>query len=438
MTHRPDAPTRKAIPRQGLLASAAIAAVLAATPALAQQQGGGQQQPAGQQGMGQAVSEGAPLYVSPADVGRAQEALNQNGFNAGNIDGIIGNRTIRALCNYQQDNGLEPTGNLNPQTIRALGLNSILSGQQGRQAAGQRPEQEQASGRGAPLYISPATVRQVEQALNESGYEVERIDGRWNQQSSTALRNYQQAQGMEPTGSVDLPTLQALGVSFRDGGGSADQTQAQDPAVLGACQQVFERQQAGQGGGQQQAQQDQPPAQAEMERAFAEQEQREQQRLGEGGPPEMQSQIGQQTGDESMQPEMQSQIGQRPGEQPGGGQQLGGQEQAGTRLFLSPATIRQVEQALNEQGYEVGEIDGIWDQQGMRALSNFQQAEGMEQTGNLNTRTIAALGAGQELSRLGGGGGSEQSGQPQQPGQPEQPGHSGQSDQSGQQGGGQN
>lgn len=95
-------------------------------------------------------------------------------------------------------------------------------GQQGSQVL----EQEQASGSGADLQLSPSTVRQVQQALNQQGYDVGEVDGAWGPQTRDAMRNYQQAQGLEPTGEPNLRTLSSLGIQA---GGQATQG-AQAPA----------------------------------------------------------------------------------------------------------------------------------------------------------------------------------------------------------------
>lgn len=72
--------------------------------------------------------------------------------------------------------------------------------------------QESVEGEGALLQLSPATVRQIQQQLNRLGYHAGHVDGVWGPVSSRALRNFQQAQGLEPTGRINLRALAALGV----------------------------------------------------------------------------------------------------------------------------------------------------------------------------------------------------------------------------------
>lgn len=70
-----------------------------------------------------------------------------------------------------------------------------------------------------PIYgSSPAedpgqVVANVQSALQEQGYYQGEVDGVLGPQTRAALAEYQSAQGLEPTGLVDEPTLETLGMS---------------------------------------------------------------------------------------------------------------------------------------------------------------------------------------------------------------------------------
>lgn len=74
--------------------------------------------------------------------------------------------------------------------------------------------QEQVQGTGAAVRLSPATVRQIQQTLNQRGYHAGHVDGSWGPVTATATRNFQEAQGLEPTGQPNLRTLSALGIEL--------------------------------------------------------------------------------------------------------------------------------------------------------------------------------------------------------------------------------
>ena len=57
------------------------------------------------------------------------------------------------------------------------------------------------------------TVRSAQQALNDRGYNAGPPDGVWGPTTEGAVRQFQQAQRLQPTGTLDKETLSALGVS---------------------------------------------------------------------------------------------------------------------------------------------------------------------------------------------------------------------------------
>jgi hypothetical protein len=69
-----------------------------------------------------------------------------------------------------------------------------------------------------PIYASSPemdpgqTVANVQAALQQQGYYQGEVDGILGPQTRAALAEYQSAQGLEPTGTVDEPTLQTLGM----------------------------------------------------------------------------------------------------------------------------------------------------------------------------------------------------------------------------------
>jgi hypothetical protein len=70
-----------------------------------------------------------------------------------------------------------------------------------------------------PIYASNPDVdpgqevANVQSALQEQGYYQGEIDGVLGPQTRAALAEYQSAQGLEPTGAIDEPTAEALGVA---------------------------------------------------------------------------------------------------------------------------------------------------------------------------------------------------------------------------------
>ena len=69
----------------------------------------------------------AGASTESATVRQAQERLASEGFDPGAVDGKLGQQTQQSLKQFQQSKGLEPSGQLDQQTIAALGVDSDSS-----------------------------------------------------------------------------------------------------------------------------------------------------------------------------------------------------------------------------------------------------------------------------------------------------------------------
>ena len=122
--------------RKVLFSSAAILLLGLAVPAAAQQSGSTQPQQSGaNQPMAPQTQQGSTQEqnLSKDEIRQVQQALDQKGFKAGQADGVLGPETKNAIKEFQQKQGFNATGELDSQTMSALGVST--SGQ----AAGQRP-----------------------------------------------------------------------------------------------------------------------------------------------------------------------------------------------------------------------------------------------------------------------------------------------------------
>lgn len=66
--------------------------------------------------------------------------------------------------------------------------------------------------------------------------------------------------------------------------------------------------------------------------------------------------------------------------------------QSGQSARLDQNTARQVQQQLQSQGYDVGQVDGIWGARSRQALLNFQRDQNLQASGRPDSQTMAALG----------------------------------------------
>ena len=63
-----------------------------------------------------------------------------------------------------------------------------------------------------PRVPSKSRTEQIQEALARGGYFTHDPNGRWDRSTEDALRRFQEANGLPPTGKLDAPSLQKLGL----------------------------------------------------------------------------------------------------------------------------------------------------------------------------------------------------------------------------------
>lgn len=108
--------------RHTVLALSAAGA-LAAVPAFADQHSASEADAMqGASGQSGAMQQSGQQQADSETIRAVQQALSEQGHDAGPIDGIMGPQTESALEEFQQAQGLDGDGQLNAQTLSALGL----------------------------------------------------------------------------------------------------------------------------------------------------------------------------------------------------------------------------------------------------------------------------------------------------------------------------
>ena len=82
--------------------------------------------PSAQSSQSSTSSQGSQQSAQSQDsqtVKEVQAALTQQGYDPGPADGQLGGKTKQALKQAQKDKSLEPTGQIDQQTLAALGVN---------------------------------------------------------------------------------------------------------------------------------------------------------------------------------------------------------------------------------------------------------------------------------------------------------------------------
>jgi peptidoglycan hydrolase-like protein with peptidoglycan-binding domain len=193
-------------------------------------------------------------WADPA-VESAQQKLKDSGFYYGEINGKKDADTIAAIRRYQIRNGLQITGELNPETLRSLGLAAKPAATPATHPAhtpgptppgfleetpaptttplprATPPEPSNAETvpeplhppriesadlfagtpyEGAPPQVQQDIVSRAQFILMRQGFYRDEIDGLYGPAMNFALRNFQARFGLRPSGRLDVETLASL------------------------------------------------------------------------------------------------------------------------------------------------------------------------------------------------------------------------------------
>jgi peptidoglycan hydrolase-like protein with peptidoglycan-binding domain len=149
-----------------------------------------------------------------------QKALVDHGLNpAGGVDGIFGPGTKAAVQAFQSEHGLQPNGVVDAATVAALSATSSEPGGPGEAAD---PTDE-----GLRIGARGGAVKKLQEALIGAGLNVAGgADGIFGPGTKAAVVAFQTEHGLQPSGIVETATLAALEAT--SGGGSADPAAGSD------------------------------------------------------------------------------------------------------------------------------------------------------------------------------------------------------------------
>lgn len=146
-------------------------------------------------------------FMSGTDVRAVQQALQERGFNPGQVDGIYGPLTASAVRSFQGARALPVTGIVCGRTYELLGVpcQSIPPCEPG-------PEQCRVLVTQEP-FLAGNDVRRVQEALRAEGLHPGAIDGQYGPHTATAVRQFEAARGLVTTGVVCGNLYRMLGVA---------------------------------------------------------------------------------------------------------------------------------------------------------------------------------------------------------------------------------
>jgi len=146
--------------------------------------------------------------IDPMLVRDIQSELALLGFYNGNVDGIFGNGTEKAIINFQRNAGMLPNGEANYALLTNLKSATSLIKHHGLNQ--QKVEQEVVK-QPRLLVFDTALVSKIQNGLkNQFGEADIVVDGVMGSQTSNALRNFQKRFKLDITGEPDDATIDKL------------------------------------------------------------------------------------------------------------------------------------------------------------------------------------------------------------------------------------
>jgi peptidoglycan hydrolase-like protein with peptidoglycan-binding domain len=129
------------------------------------------------------IAQDSTEMATPYSVSDIQQKLNDLGYDAGPVDGLIGRKTRGAIRAYQNDAGLPVTGEPDAAFLESLNDHSVGS------------------------ISDPALILRIENGLDRLGYAVGEIDGTVDHQLGMALSNYTRFAGLPVNHRPTMATL---------------------------------------------------------------------------------------------------------------------------------------------------------------------------------------------------------------------------------------
>lgn len=173
-----------------------------------------------------APQEGTSTIVLKYDplIEDVQRELLAAGVYKGSVDGVNGLRTKQAIQAYQQANGLPATGEASEDLVNHIRFTRKV--QQAAQFTGSVDEAGSSMSsastpvaKAAPAPVpqavaaaQDANVKKAQVALAGLGYDINKLDGRVNDETRAAILKYEMDNGLDMGGMVDEALMKALKV----------------------------------------------------------------------------------------------------------------------------------------------------------------------------------------------------------------------------------
>ncbi len=179
----------------------------------------------------------------------AQEKLKAAGSYAGAVDGKYNDDFRASLKKYQGENSLEKNGKLDEATIVKMGI--MLTDSQ----KGESPESEstEPKAKRVSFRANKSQITEAQKSLKTNGSYKGEETGKYNDDFRAAVKEFQGANGLKKSGSLNRATLEKMGIALTDAqsaipanpndlstGTSTDEPKKRGPVFRASKEQIME------------------------------------------------------------------------------------------------------------------------------------------------------------------------------------------------------
>lgn len=167
-------------------------------------------------------SKRPPVFrANKEQITQAQEKLRQAGFYSGEATGKLDEPTRAGLKKFQESNGLKATGTLNRATLEKMGIELTEKQREipipeSSYASTTSKTSDAKSKRGPVFRATKDQISAAQDLLKSQGLYNGQSTGKLDDATRSALKKYQEGNGLKPTGTLNRTTLEKMGIALTE------------------------------------------------------------------------------------------------------------------------------------------------------------------------------------------------------------------------------
>lgn len=154
-------------------------------------------------------SERKSFRPTKTQITSAQEMLKSGGSYSGPSDGKYNEEFRDSLKGFQMANGLEGSGRLDEATLGKLGI-GLTDSQKGVKPAGA------SGGKRTVFRVNKDQISKAQETLKQKGLYNGAEDGKYSKGFRDSIKEFQSANGLRRSGSLNRATLEKLGIGLTE------------------------------------------------------------------------------------------------------------------------------------------------------------------------------------------------------------------------------